>query len=283
MAIIELPAHSFPILPALFSQSEQRLVIRSIAAGHNPAHAWVDRLDQPSAAMVWDKMGGLYLAGKPAHTRFVQDLRDLLNDTIVPDARERWIPEMEIFFDQPGWEPFLYQMLPEDLQPSKALFNSYCLARPQAHLELLCLPAFTVARVNHDLLAQHSLDHMENLTGWILSFYHTLDAFLKTGFGYVAISESDQAIASLCITVFVAPSETGSGKDYELGLATASEYRRRGLAGVVAAACLRHCLEAGDTPVWHCWADNRASASLAEKVGYDLLRQTPAIRFNTGI
>jgi RimJ/RimL family protein N-acetyltransferase len=190
---------------------------------------------------------------------------------------------MELFYDTPAWEAGLEAVIPEQLHPRPALFNSYQLARPQAHLALAVPPGFRLAPVDRSLLAQHSLDHMEHLMGWIQSFYRTLEVFLQTGFGYVAVDEGAQAIASLCITVFVAPADNGQGQAHELGLATAPEYRRRGLAGAVAAACVHHCLDLGSQPVWHCWADNLASASVAEKVGYQLLRQTPAVRFDTGI
>jgi hypothetical protein len=64
--LTELPHQSFDCLPLVFSASEHSLVIRSIAARHNPALAWVDNITQPSVALVWDRAGGLYLAGLPA-------------------------------------------------------------------------------------------------------------------------------------------------------------------------------------------------------------------------
>lgn len=283
MSAVEVPVNAFQQLPELFGRSEQALVIRSIAAGHTPARAWIDRREQPSAALVWDKMSGLYLAGQPGQSDFLACLGKLLRESILPDVRERSIPEMEIFYDHPAWEPGLTAIVPDELHPYRAFFNSYELVHPQAHREVNTRPGFTITPVDKALLAQHDLDHLEHLTGWILSFYRTPDEFFKTGFGYVAISESDQAIASLCITVFVAASMSGSGQDYELGLATAPEYRQLGLAASVAAASVGHCLAAGSTPVWHCWADNHPSIRVAEKVGFILLRQTPAVRFPSGI
>lgn len=131
------------------------------------------------------------------------------------------------------------------------------------------------------MLAHHGVGHLEHLTGWILSFYRSLNDFLETGFGYVVIDDTDQAIASLSITVFVAPAICGPGQAHALGLATAPEYRRRGLARAVAAASVRRCLMNGDTPVWHCWADNAPSHSVALNEGFELLRQTSAVRFKT--
>lgn len=114
--LFELSPQTFGCLPALFASSEHHLVIHSIAAGHNPAHAWVDDAVHPAAALVWDRMGGLYLAGQADRPGIIRALGELITGRIVPDARARWIPEMEVFYEAPLWEPILKELLPDDLQ-----------------------------------------------------------------------------------------------------------------------------------------------------------------------
>lgn len=54
----------------------------------------------------------------------------------------------------------------------------------------------------------------------------------------------------------------------EPGINTIEEYRRQGYARIAAGAMVRYLVENGKVPIWSCDAGNRASAGLAESLGY---------------
>jgi len=63
-----------------------------------------------------------------------------------------------------------------------------------------------------------------------------------------------------------------------VGIETAPEYRRRGLATLVASVMLRHAADVGIKRVgWHCWADNVASVAIAKKLGLKLVAEYTAL------
>jgi RimJ/RimL family protein N-acetyltransferase len=118
----------------------------------------------------------------------------------------------------------------------------------------------TLVRVDEGWLARHDLANVEQIAGWVDSFWHSHADFVQHSFGYCLL-EGD-AVASWCLGVFV------SGQEVELGLATVPGSRGQGYATAVAARCVAHCAEQGLTPHWHCWDDNVASWRVAEKVGF---------------
>jgi hypothetical protein len=72
-----------------------------------------------------------------------------------------------------------------------------------------------------------------------------------------------ETIASCCIADCVIDDKC------ELGISTDIQYRRRGLATLVVAAAVDHCLATGISNIgWHCLQSNRGSIAVAEKVGF---------------
>jgi RimJ/RimL family protein N-acetyltransferase len=59
------------------------------------------------------------------------------------------------------------------------------------------------------------------------------------------------------------------GDACEIGIHTAEDYRRQGLATLTAAATVDGCLARGLTAIgWHCDVDNLGSRGVAERVGF---------------
>ena len=154
-------------------------------------------------------------------------------------------------------------MLPE-LSPQQAKRFSYRLDPPDFIRPPEIAGDFELVRIDNALLDSH-LTHLQDMRGWIDSFWHTPQDFLHTGYGYCAIT--GDAITAWCLTVFAA------GSARELGLATVPAFRQRGLATQVAAASLEHGLAHNQILHWHCWADNRPSARIAEKLGFHIERE----------
>jgi RimJ/RimL family protein N-acetyltransferase len=254
------PSQYATVLP-LFEPLDYNLVIRSVIEGNTPAWVYADDLDYPSNALIWDRMDAILVTGE-AGEEARASVREVILKLIAPNARERWIPGFALS-PSPAWEPVIPDLLAE-LSPAPAGRYSFRLNPPG----LTVLPAlskeFELRRIDEGLL-ESQLVHMEDMRGWIDSFWETPRDFLHTGYGYCILTSD--TIAAWCLTVFAA------GSARELGVATVPDFRQRGLAAHATAACIEHGLAHDQQIHWHCFQENRPSARIAEKLGFRLERE----------
>jgi RimJ/RimL family protein N-acetyltransferase len=92
-------------------------------------------------------------------------------------------------------------------------------------------------------------------------------SFLANGGGMVL--ERDDRIGAMAFTSF------RCGDELELGIETAAEHRRQGLAAAVASAMIDAAVDAALTPVWSCREDNVGSFRLAVTLGFVPTTRTP--------
>jgi RimJ/RimL family protein N-acetyltransferase len=258
--LIELLPPQYPAVLPLFAPLDFNLVIRSIVAGNTPAWVFADDGANPRTALIWDQQDAILVAGE-ADPISRAALRDIILEQIAGNARGRGIPDFALLCTT-AWDALISDLLPE-LAPRTAARYSYRLDPADFHRPPGIADGFNLTRIDERLLNSH-LAHLDELRGWIDSFWHTPQDFLNTGYGYCAIQAD--TIAAWCLTVFAA------GSARELGLATIPDFRQRGLATQVAAACLEHGLAHKQVLHWHCWAHNRPSALIAEKLGFHLER-----------
>lgn len=87
--------------------------------------------------------------------------------------------------------------------------------------------------------------------------YDSIHDFIACGFGYCV--KINQEIAAACTSVLVC------SKGVEVSVITQPKYRQLGLATLVSARFLIHCLENNIYPNWD--ASNLKSVGLAKKLG----------------
>lgn len=243
----------------LFEGLGYNLVIDSIIDGNTPAWVYCDRPAAPQTALLWNRQDALLIGGYPGSQETNRAASRRLLEKIVPDARDRCIPELALFYTPGAWEAEIDTVL-SGLEPVRANRRFYTFDAPRIDWRTDLPPGSEMRRIDENLLADRSLANVEAVAGWVRSFWASVRDFVETGFGFCLLE--NQAIASWCLSVYA------SGRRYELGLATVPDYRMRGCATLAAAACLDYCLEWGLAPEWHCWEDNPASISVAEKVGF---------------
>lgn len=267
------PAQYASILP-LFEALDFNLTIHSIVAGNTPAWVFMDRPASPHLALLWDRQDALFLGGDSQDMAALAALRNLLHNHILPDARARGIPEMTVHYT-PGWE-YLLPSLCTGLNARTALRYSY--RYPHTNPPLLppvgVPPGFSVHRIDEQFLDRR-LDHMDEIRGWIDSFWHSHTNFFEVGYGYCIATDS--SAAAWCLTVFAA------GQARELGVATLPEFRGQGLATLAASACIQHAATNNLDTHWHCWADNLPSVKLADKLGFQWHQTYSVYRLQTGL
>ncbi|MGC9357147.1 MAG: GNAT family N-acetyltransferase [Anaerolineae bacterium] len=257
--IFELDKSRYDLVRPLFAGLRYNLVIDSVLDGNTIGQVYVDDLAAPGAVLLWNRQDALLLAGAALDSAFNHELGELITEIIVPDARSRYIPELSLFYQPEAWEDKIDVILP-GLQLHKAKRRLYVLDKLKIDWRPALPPGHEMRRMDGVLLSSNRLDNLHQVLGWVRSFWPTHQAFVENGFGYCLVHEG--TIVSWCLSVY------NSGDDYELGLATAIDYRRRGYATLVAAACIEHCKTQNWTPHWHCWDANIGSIRVAERVGF---------------
>ena len=274
--MIELSAEYYQRVRPLFNPLGFNLAINSVLAGNTPGQVFADDPAEPHLALLWNRQDALFLAGLPGLDPDISQLQwveEVIRRTIIPDARQRYIPHLSI-----QWFPVdLQTRLPDvltDWQPEKAYRRLYLYKQIGVDYRHGLLPGYTVERISQRTL-QSDLLNRDQVLGWIESFWASPEIFLERGFGYCVFT--NDVITSWCLTVF------NYGNRFELGVATAERYRQQGLASLAVALCLEYCLLNDLIPEWHCWENNIPSIKLAEKVGFEQRLSYPAYQLQTGL
>lgn len=274
--MIELSAGNFQRVRPLFNPLGFNLAVDSVLAGNTPGQVFADDPVEPHLGLLWNRQDALFLAVHPGmeiDISLVQRLEEVFRRTIIPDARQRYIPHLSL-----QWFPIEWQNMLQDVlmvwRPEKAYRRLYLYKQIGVDFRHGLLPGYTVERINQRTL-QSDLLNRDQVLGWIESFWASPDIFLERGFGYCVTT--NDAITSWCLSVF------NYQNRFELGVATAEQFRQLGLASLAVASCLEYCLLNDLIPEWHCWENNIPSIKLAEKVGFEQRLSYPAYQLQTGL
>jgi RimJ/RimL family protein N-acetyltransferase len=233
----------------------------AVLAGLHRGRVFVDDPDCPAAAFLSRDDPWCYLAGDPGREAFNR----VLNKAIYAhDVVPGYLTNLFLTCDPGDWGGQLAAVL----APRAPVTTSrrHYLADDAAAIPAPVLPdRFGLRMMDEALRADPRLDVppevIENLDKWA-----TLPGDRLHDLGFVAIDEAAVKIASWATVDGIVD---GVG---DAGVFTQAEYRRRGLAGAVTAAALRHGLEQGMRAIhWTCTHQNAGSIRLAEKLG--LVRQ----------
>lgn len=269
----KLAPEQYPLVRPVFEALRYNIVVDSVIDGNTPGWVFADDAQRPTTAFIWDMQDAMLVAGDPADADLNRALAALIRNDIAPDARRRGIPFLSLHYDRPAWETAIEETILAGWRPAKAARRYYTLEHLTWNWRIGMPPDTAMRPITAALLDGDDLANADQVRGWVLSFWPSLAAFEATGVGY-CIVYGEATIASWCLSVFV------SGRDYELGLATAPDYRGRNLAVRTAAACVETCLARGLAVHWHCLEENYPSQRVAEKVGFDETRAYEVYRFS---
>lgn len=242
---------------SVFQGIKNQIVIGSVIEGNTCGDVYVDCCEEPSFAVLWNKMDAVLIAGVQ-NEGYLKSFGQLVGEVFEPHAVSRVVPFLNIYYPDETWADIVRNNL-EDLKPEKVLrhyFEFYSF--PETFIPT---DAFELKRVDGDLLGKKcALKNLKRVTGWIESFWPSIGCFLDKGIGYCLIQ--DQTIVNWCLSVFKV------GRQVELGLETVEGYGCRGFAKQVSTACIRYCLKHGLQPLWNCEARNFPSVRVAKAIGF---------------
>lgn len=277
MTLVRLDPHAYDRVRPLFAALRYNLVVDSMIDGHTPTWVFVDRPDAPRSALMWNRQDAMLVAGDAVSPAFNRAAHTVITTQIIPDARNRYIPDLSLHYDGDAWLAQADVVL-QGLAPAPAGRLCYHFDRLKVDWRARMAPGLTMRRIDVDLLEDRALTNVEPVVGWVRSFWRSYEDFVEHSFGYAllkALPDGGTCVVSWCLAVYA------SGANYELGLATMPEHRRQGYATLVAAAGVEQALAREAVPHWHCWADNAGSRATAARIGFG--DPTPYTVFRIGL
>lgn len=246
---------------SLFKELDYNLIIRAVIERTSPGRIYVDDVANPKTAFLCS-VEGYYLAGYPDNNAFNHSLNRLImkkfftGDTVRKDETD-----ISIGFHPDSWEDKM-DVIFRGRTPLKAFRRHYvCSELKVVDWKAQISDGFAVRRADKKLLEEPGLKIPNHMIDWMEINWDSIDDFLEKGFGFCLVHGKEVVSWSLADCV--------SGRACEIGIRTRSDYRRRGLATLIVATAVDHCLSHGFTSVgWHCNEFNLGSIGVAEKVGF---------------
>jgi RimJ/RimL family protein N-acetyltransferase len=250
--------HQYTAIRPLMAEAGPHLALVSEAmiAGNSPAAIWVDNVDAPCTAVLWDTTHSVYLIGDADCVA----LDDFVKEYLLPQASDKRLGILKLYYDDPQWQariPHLFRGV-ELIERERAFFT---LRQPAVGAPAVP-EGFRIQAITPTLLASPSLRNAEFVIEEILACWPSLERFWQNGFGFCLIGDEEE-IACRCTAEYV------SGDQCGIGIETLEAYQGRGFATVTTAAFVEHCHHSGIRPYWDSWAANVPSVRVAEKVGFE--------------
>ncbi len=262
--MIECNPTQFDLALPFMQGIRQSVLPQAVIQGGNPGRVFVDDLQKPAAALVWMPFGYLFLGGDPMNPVVENRLPAVLTNRLIPESHAVGNRGFVLMVDRETWEPRL-----DAVTGSRSLVKTY--RRPfrfnamrfeqWRNWKERVPQGFSIRRIDETLLQN------PDLQAEIRSTWSHPGDFLRKGFGFAALRGSE--LVSYCHTVCV------SLNAVEVSVRTLQDHWRQGLASLVTAAFLEHCLKVGKRPNWECWWDNQPSIALGGRMGFDPMEDYP--------
>lgn len=222
--------------------SSNRVYPLSIAEGYQKGDIIADKEDDVSCVMFWHYCGFAYLSGKVSESF----LNRICEDHFRKETKRRFV----LITDNEMVKQYFSQKegLVMDQRKEYRFRDDVTFSEEEFRTDLRIekIDASNIDRIQGRIIPAFSWDSDE--------------AFLKNGFGYVAMDGEKFAAVAFSAAV--------SSEEADIGVETCEAYRKRGLAKILARHMIREILACGKTPVWAHAAANKASMNTALGVGF---------------
>ncbi|MFX0203306.1 MAG: GNAT family N-acetyltransferase [Candidatus Hodarchaeota archaeon] len=204
---------------------------------YHSSKGFVDDLENPKNMLLFldEDEGEYFLAGN----RKSATIKELLER--IPARKAIYAPNRD-------WVPVLREQWDSLVENTRFIFSSNRLSLSAIQKLKKGLPiGFIVEKMT--LAAAHQISFFQTYPGGA-------EAFIQEGIGFL-VKKSD---------AIVSWAWTSPAYNYEIGVITEPGYQQKGLATVICAHLIEHCLKHGIRPRWD--AENEISAHLALKLGF---------------
>jgi RimJ/RimL family protein N-acetyltransferase len=256
--MVRLEEYHYERVRELFAPLDYQLITKAVIERTTLGAVFVDDADDPRSAFMHSPEGS-FLVGHDDNAAFNDALRRLIPQTIW--KAERGENELYVGVSPAGWIGRLESLVGRSSIPVPR--RHYVCRSLELRWQATVPEGYMVRRIDATLLEEQEIEIPAHIESWMSNNWGSREAFLERGFGCCVTHGATVVSWSLA--------DCASGDRCEIGIHTASEYRRRGLATIATAAAVEQAFAHGFREVgWHCHADNVGSWHTAQKVGFEL-------------
>lgn len=257
---------NYQTVTALFEPQAFHTVLRTILTGQTPGQIYVDEGQPPSIGLAQCRHR-VFLSGHPDPDAG-PELGNLLMGAVAENCRRAGVPLWRLAVGDPAWLPILSEAL-ADHNPIKEDYQVYRYRITEQIDSPASLERFTLEPVNAALL-RRDFPGKAALVEEMCSERESVETFLDQSFGIAAFHGN--GLAGWCL------SEYNFENRCEIGIATHTPFRRRGLARHMTLTFIELARQKGlDTVLWHCEKSNIASSKTALSAGFELVEDQPVL------
>jgi RimJ/RimL family protein N-acetyltransferase len=261
MNIHEISPDRYQQITHLLGEYIDYPVVNAILEGNSFGRVFIDNQANPRSAFVLTNAGFSYLLGSPQNEAFNQGLKQLLDNEILPQIQASTDPTLIFYPLAEDWELPLKEVL-EKREVYDIFRKQFTFTRDkfvqQANCQNQVPSGFSLHNIDQALLDKFGAEMFP---------WESPRVFLENGFGFWMLAGEE--IACECSSVFI------GGNSAEINIHTEEKYQRQGLAMITATAFIQECLARGLRPNWECWWENEPSVTLAQKLGFEPIRDHP--------
>jgi hypothetical protein len=248
------------MLKVLFNQEQVGFVFDSILVNNTPSEIYVDDVEKPNIALIWDRG---HFGGNAAKDELYSKGIEFFIDKFLNETTRHIIKVAKLYFMSSIWENKLLELL-DRFKPiigSRSLYYHDLSAIPLVSTKV---DNIEVKGINEEVTKNKSLGNQDCMIEEITSMWGSPQNFINKGFGYYAIEGNN--IACWCTAEYVSSTSCG------IGIETIDEYQDKGIGSLTTSNFLNKCLQLKITPYWDSWMRNTPSIKLAEKLGFKKIK-----------
>ena len=252
----------------LFQELERsHALVAAFFEGSATARAFVDDTAAPRAGILICNSRVL-CAGDASQSHFLNEIQLRFADELIPTHIARGNDVYLVYGSGPGWDGALQNTFPSrNLYTGMRQYYEITDFVPRTDLKLP--DGFSMQLITPEFLSS-DVKGLEAVKEEMCSERASVEDFLARSFGICPVYENE--VAGWCM------SEYNVGDRCEIGIATAPDHQRKGIATLATSYFLAEAHRRGYTRVgWDCWTRNEASAATARKAGFTLIEEYPAI------
>lgn len=256
-----------PLVRPLFHELEQsHSLVAAFFEGCASARLFVDDPAAPKSGVIVCNSRVL-CAGDATQTGFLDQMEQAFSHELIPAHIARGNDAYLVCASGDGWDQAMQHIF-----PTRTLYHGYRQYyeitdfAPKTDLQLP--DGFSMELITPEFLSS-GLEGMGAVSEEMCSERTSVEDFLSRSFGICPVYGNE--VAGWCM------SEYNVGERCEIGIATAPNHQRKGLATLATWTFLAEAYRRGYRRVgWDCWTRNEASAATARKAGFTLIEEYPA-------
>lgn len=245
-------------LKNMYNREETAFVIDSMIEGLTHSEVYVDNIEKPNIALVWDRGHCFYFGGEGIDDAKYYEAAEFFKKNLLTQEIKGELRAAKLYFTSERWERVLLDSLTEFKAATypRTLFR-HGFRDISEHIN----SGSIIKEITKELLVDKEIGNIELMRDEIRSMWKLEKKFLKNGFGYCALEGEN--IVAWCTAEYVSRGACG------IGIETLEDYQKRGIATELCLNFVNKCRKLNITPYWDCWTRNIPSVRVAEKAGFE--------------